>query len=211
MNRKLWYIAAPLVMAALVFVDQLTKYMARRDLSVLADRRYPIIDKVFSLTLVKNRGAAWGILQGRVDILSIISIILVIVIFIFFIKIPAAKKFNAIRILSVFVVAGAVGNVIDRIGFGEVTDFLNIELINFPVFNIADCYITFSMVIFAFLMLFYYKDEDLEFFSIKKLFHKKIDDEENNNQIVHNEAKDEGKAEKTTEKKVEAEDEGQSD
>ena len=169
MNKKFWYIGSVIFMAVLVFIDQITKFLARRD---LADGAFSIIDKVFSLSLVKNKGAAWGILQGRVDILSIVSIILVIAIAFFFIKIPKDKKFNIIRVLCVFVSAGAIGNIIDRIGFGEVTDFLYIELINFPVFNIADCYITFSMFIFVFLLLFKYKDEDLDFISFKRLFGK---------------------------------------
>ncbi len=169
MNKKFWYIGSVILMAVLVFIDQITKFLARRD---LADGAFSIIDKVFSLSLVKNKGAAWGILQGRVDILSIVSIILVIAIAFFFIKIPKDKKFNIIRVLCVFVSAGAIGNIIDRIGFGEVTDFLYIELINFPVFNIADCYITFSMFIFVFLLLFKYKDEDLDFISFKRLFGK---------------------------------------
>lgn len=169
LNKKFWYIGSVILMAVLVFIDQITKFLARRD---LADGAFAIIDKVFSLSLVKNKGAAWGILQGRVDILSIVSIILVIAIVFFFIKIPQDKKFNIIRILCVFVSAGAIGNIIDRIGFGEVTDFLYIELINFPVFNIADCYITFSMFIFVFLLLFKYKDEDLEFISFKRIFGK---------------------------------------
>jgi len=169
LNKKFWYIGSVVLMAVLVFIDQITKFLARRD---LADGAFAIIDKVFSLSLVKNKGAAWGILQGRVDILSIVSIILVIAIVFFFIKIPQDKKFNIIRVLCVFVSAGAIGNIIDRVGFGEVTDFFYIELINFPVFNIADCYITFSMFIFVFLLLFKYKDEDLEFISIKRIFGK---------------------------------------
>ena len=176
MKKKIWFITGPVLMAILIVIDQLTKYLARRD---LADGAHSLIDGVFSLSLVKNKGAAWGLLQGRVDILSIVSILLVILIGFFFLKIPKEKKYNIIRILSIFVIAGAIGNVIDRIGFGEVTDFLYIELIDFPVFNIADCYITFSVVIFAFLMLFYYKDEDLEFISFKALFGKGRKKEEN--------------------------------
>ena len=152
-------------MGVLIFIDQITKYLARRD---LADESYAVIDKVFRFSLVKNKGAAWGILQGKVDILSIISIAMVILIAVFFFRVPSDKKFNIIRILCIFVISGAIGNVIDRIGFGFVTDFLYIQLIDFPVFNIADCYITFSMVIFIFLMLFCYKDENLDFLSFRK-------------------------------------------
>ena len=142
-------------MAALIFFDQLTKYLARRD---LADEPFTIIDKVFQLKLLSNKGAAWGILQGRVSILSFISIALVAVLVYFFIRIPEDKKFHALRILFIFVCAGAIGNLIDRFWMGGVTDFLYIELIDFPIFNVADIYITFSMVLVAVLLIFYYKD-----------------------------------------------------
>ena len=62
--------------------------------------------------------------------------------------------------LSVFIIAGALGNLIDRVFLHYVIDFLYFELINFPVFNVADCYITVSMFVLAFLMIFYYKEED---------------------------------------------------
>jgi len=68
------------------------------------------------------------------------------------------------------VMAGALGNLLDRFYQGFVTDFLYFELIDFPVFNVADCYITFAMFLFAFLLIFKYKDSELEFFSFKKIF-----------------------------------------
>ena len=166
MKKKHWYILAPFLMAALIFFDQLTKYLARRD---LADEPFTIIDKVFQLKLLSNKGAAWGILQGRVSILSFISIALVAVLVYFFIRIPEDKKFHALRILFIFVCAGAIGNLIDRFWMGGVTDFLYIELIDFPIFNVADIYITFSMVLVAVLLIFYYKDDDLDFFSFGKM------------------------------------------
>ena len=66
--------------------------------------------------------------------------------------------------------AGALGNLVDRFYQGFVTDFLYFELIDFPVFNVADCYITFSMFLFAFLLIFKYKEADLEFFTFKNIF-----------------------------------------
>ena len=65
-------------------------------------------------------------------------------------------------------VAGAVGNGIDRLFMGYVTDFISFDLINFPVFNIADCYITVCMFLMVILILFYYKDEDFTFLKRKK-------------------------------------------
>jgi len=165
LNKKLIYILAPVISAGLIIIDQLTKYMARCD---LADGPFRLWDGVFILSLTTNKGAAWGILQGRVDILSIISIVFSILIIIMFIRIPSDKKYNVIRLICIFIFSGAVGNVIDRIFMGGVTDFLYIELIDFPIFNVADCYITFSMVIFIFLLIFKYKDDDLDFLSFKK-------------------------------------------
>ena len=165
MSKKTWYILTPFIMGALIFFDQITKYWARRD---LADEPFSLIKGVFGLELVQNEGAAWGMLKGKVDFLSIISVIMVILIAFFFYKIPVGKKYNIMHFLSIAVISGALGNLIDRIWTGSVTDFLYIELIDFPVFNVADCYITFSMFFFIILMIFYYKDEDIEFMSFKK-------------------------------------------
>ncbi|MBQ6025861.1 MAG: signal peptidase II [Lachnospiraceae bacterium] len=165
MKKKHWYIIAPFLTAALIFFDQLTKYMARRD---LADEPFTIIDKVFKLKLLSNKGAAWGMLQGRISILSFISIALMAVLIYFFIKIPENKKYHLLRILFIFVFSGALGNLIDRFYQGYVTDFLYIELIDFPIFNVADIYITFAMFAVFILIVFIYKDEDLEFFTFGK-------------------------------------------
>lgn len=165
MKKKHWYILAPFLTAALIFFDQLTKYMARRD---LADEPFTIIDKVFKLKLLSNEGAAWGMFQGRVSILSFISIALMAVLIYFFVKIPEDKKYHLLRVLFIFVFSGALGNLIDRFYQGYVTDFLYIELIDFPIFNVADIYITFAMFAVFILFVFIYKDEDLDFFTFGK-------------------------------------------
>ena len=64
--------------------------------------------------------------------------------------------------------AGAVGNMIDRISQGYVVDFLYFKLINFPIFNVADCYVTIAAACLVILIMFYYKDEDMACFAIKK-------------------------------------------
>lgn len=163
--KKIWYIISPFLLGAMIFFDQITKYFADRD---LADGDFVIIDKILSLSLSHNKGAAWGILQGKVDILSIVSVVLSVFLIYFFIKIPEGKKYNIMRFLTVSVIAGAIGNMIDRIWHGEVTDFVYIELIDFPRFNVADCFITWAMVLLVILMIFYYKDEDLDFIGFSK-------------------------------------------
>ena len=76
-------------------------------------------------------------------------------------KIPEEKHFIPLKACLYFVGAGAVGNMIDRVFRKYVVDFIYFSLINFPVFNVADIYVSVGMVILALLIFFYYKDEDL--------------------------------------------------
>ena len=161
----MWYIAAPFIMAVLVVIDQITKYFARAD---LADGDFVIWENVFCFSLRQNKGAAWSMLDGKVDFLTALSIVLLVIICYFYMKIPEGRKYDIIRFLALALGAGGLGNVIDRVRMGSVTDFLYIELIDFPVFNIADCYITFSVFIFILLAIFHYKDADLEFMGLDK-------------------------------------------
>jgi signal peptidase II len=84
-------------------------------------------------------------------------------------RMPANKKYVPLHLIAMFLASGAVGNMIDRFTRGYVVDFLYFKLINFPVFNVADCYVTVSMLAFLLLFLLYYKEEDLTCLS----FHKK--------------------------------------
>ncbi|HBA97904.1 MAG TPA: hypothetical protein DCZ23_07340 [Lachnospiraceae bacterium] len=86
-----------------------------------------------------------------------------------YIKIPFTKKYLPMGMVLILIVAGATGNMIDRIVQGYVIDFLYFELIDFPIFNIADCYVVIAAVLGAFLIMFYYKDEDLKVFRLKSM------------------------------------------
>ena len=71
-------------------------------------------------------------------------------------------------ITCTLLVSGAAGNFIDRVRFGYVRDFIYFKLINFPVFNVADCYVTVSVVLLIILILFVYKEDDFNFLKISK-------------------------------------------
>ena len=73
-------------------------------------------------------------------------------------------RMKYLRYICVFLEAGAIGNLIDRIRLSYVIDFFYIKLINFPTFNVADIYITVSMFIFILLIMFYYKEDEFESF-----------------------------------------------
>lgn len=153
-----------LLLILLIILDQFTKHLAATDLQ---DKPFIIIPKVLQLTYHENNGAVWGILSGKIFFLVLLTFVLLSLMVFVYLKIPVEKRYNAIRIILVFICAGAVGNLIDRIINRYVVDFIYFELIDFPVFNMADCYITMSAVLLILLGLFYYKDEDFEFLSPK--------------------------------------------
>ena len=71
-------------------------------------------------------------------------------------------------IVCTMLVSGAIGNFIDRVRFGYVRDFIYFKLINFPVFNVADCYVVIGCILFGILILFYYKDQEFDWVLQKK-------------------------------------------
>ncbi len=155
------YLRDFLYICILVFIDRMTKICAVRYLK--PNGPVPIIRGVFELQYLENTGAAFGILKNR-QILFIVGTLLIMAAVIwFYFKIPDNRRFLPLRIISTTVVAGAVGNLIDRVSQGYVVDFFYFKLIDFPIFNVADIYVTVSSVIFLFLMLFYYKEEDYRF------------------------------------------------
>lgn len=161
-KKNLLFDALALLSAgALVSIDQFTKSLVIRDLS--GGREIVVLDGVFKIVSSKNTGAVWGIFSGKTDILSIVTVIILAAVLFLYFRIPwKNKKFRALKILCIFLTSGAIGNLIDRISLKYVVDFLYFELIDFPVFNIADCYITMSMILVIILVIFYYKDEDFE-------------------------------------------------
>ena len=72
------------------------------------------------------------------------------------------------KILLAVLIAGALGNIIDRVRFDYVVDFISFVLIHYPIFNVADCYVVVSAIVLFCLFLFVYKEEDLEFLSFKR-------------------------------------------
>jgi len=150
----------------LVILDQITK-----NLAVLHLKDKPAIvlwDGVFELHYLENSGAAFGMLQNqKILFVSIAAVILVIIGYLL-IKLPRSKHFAILEILLVLIAAGAVGNMIDRVQYNYVVDFFYFKLIDFPIFNVADIYVSVSCVVLAVLILFFYKDSDFDFLSKKK-------------------------------------------
>ena len=77
-----------------------------------------------------------------------------------YLRMPEKRRYLPLRICAVLLCAGAAGNMIDRIRLGYVIDFLYFRLIDFPIFNVADCDVVAACIVFALLVLFYYREEE---------------------------------------------------
>lgn len=118
----------------------------------------PLIQDVFHLTYVENTGAGWGIFSDHTWLLTVATLIVVVAAVAYMVF----KRPKSVVFLTgfTFMIGGAVGNVIDRIRQGFVIDFFDFRLINFPVFNVADCFITVGAIIFAVYVIFFSDKEE---------------------------------------------------
>lgn len=159
-KRSLHYLLALTGIAAAILLDQFTKHLAVIHLK--NKMPYVIWENVFQLEYLENRGAAFGMLQNQ-RVFFYFSVVLITIVFFWFYKnVPMEKKFLPLRLCAVLIIAGAYGNFIDRIRMNYVVDFFYFKLIDFPVFNVADIYVTVATILLVLLMFFYYKEEDLE-------------------------------------------------
>ena len=133
-----------LLCITVVIIDQITKY-------IIIVNNKSLINKdliIFSIDYVKNFGAAFNLFNGNRIFLSLLSIIVTIVIIYLLLN---NKRISNIDLLSYsFILGGTIGNGIDRITKGFVIDFINLNFINFPVFNVADISINIGVLFIAY-------------------------------------------------------------
>ncbi len=157
------YIKAIIIVVLLILLDRWTKHLASTFLAPDADG-IPLIPGVFRLLYLENRGSAFGMMQNRQTFLILFTFVILAAVTYVFVKIPAGdRRMAPLRASIILIYAGAVGNLIDRISQRFVVDFFYFELIDFPIFNVADIYVTCGAILLVFLLLFRYKDEDLAF------------------------------------------------
>jgi signal peptidase II len=140
-------------LAAIVFFDQLTKIIVDRTMALY--QSIPIVDGLFNFTYVRNTGAAFGIFAGSAEIFRRPFLILVSILasgFIITLLRRLADGERGLIAALTFILGGAVGNIIDRVFYGEVIDFLDVYWRNYhwPAFNVADSCITIGVAIALF-------------------------------------------------------------
>ena len=150
----------------LVGLDQYTKFLAVKHLKDQAD--IALIPNMLYLQYLENRGAAFGIFQGQKWFLLFLTGLVLLGVFYVLWKMPQEKKFWPLKGLCFFIASGGLGNMIDRIRLDYVVDFIYFSPIDFPIFNVADIYVTVSMLLLLILVMFYYKEEDFDFLKWKQ-------------------------------------------
>lgn len=148
--------------AFLVWIDRLSKIWAVNNL--MNKDSIWIIKKALQLYYLPNgnRGAAWGMLEGHQTLFIIIATVVVMLICFIIIRIPEDKKFRFLIVALTFIAAGGIGNMYDRITQGYVVDFIYFSLIDFPIFNVADIYVSVFTCLLALYLIFRIDEEDLK-------------------------------------------------
>lgn len=163
MKRASLLVTDFMLFVILVIADQLTKHLAVVRLKNQA--AYNLINGILEFNYLENRGAAFGVLQNQKYFFVFVALIFIGVIVFVLIKVPTQKKYYSLNILLVMIAAGAVGNMIDRVRYDYVVDFIYLVCIQFPIFNVADIYVTTATMILVFQILFVYKTNDFNFLS----------------------------------------------
>ena len=137
LQKKLYFLSLSIF---IILIDQFTKYLIFYNKKLFINKDFLL----FKLDFVKNYGAAFNIFSGSRIFLSLISILFSILLIYFIFR---KNTLNSIELYSFsFILGGTVGNGIDRIYQGFVVDFINLNIINFPVFNIADISINIGFI-----------------------------------------------------------------
>ena len=145
-----------LLTAALIVLDQFTKLLA---LAFLQQEPFAIIPGVFEFHFTTNPGVAFGLFPGNRWIFIGLTSVVVLVILAVLLSGRLRVHHKMLTASGILIVAGGLGNLIDRIFRGEVVDFLYFKLIDFPIFNLADCYVVVGAALLLIFYLFLFKDE----------------------------------------------------
>ena len=138
-----------IIISLILVFDIFTKYLSSFYFKV---SEIEVIKNILYFTYVENRGAAFGIMQNKQWFFILITLILIIAMILYILKV---KPQDILLKLSLsFIIGGGIGNLIDRVFKGYVVDFIDLRIINYPVFNIADCFVVIGAVLLCVYILF---------------------------------------------------------
>lgn len=141
----LYFIIIPLILVLDIFTKYLSTFYFK-----LAE--IEVIKNILYFTYVENRGAAFGIMQNKQWFFILVTLVLIFAMVLYILKLKPQSKL--LKITLSFIIGGGIGNLIDRIVKGYVVDFIDVRIINYPVFNIADCFVVMGAVLLCIYILF---------------------------------------------------------
>lgn len=147
--------------ACLIGFDQWTKLLAVQGLR--GGSGLPLLPGVLELVYVENRGAAFGMLQGAQLFFYLIALLVCGGVLYLLWRLPDRRHYLPMAVMGCLIFSGALGNIIDRLRQGYVVDFIYFVPINFPVFNLADIYVTVSAALLFLAFLTIYREENFSF------------------------------------------------
>lgn len=134
----MFYAILAAIAAAIVGLDQWTKALTVAHVPLHED--LPSVLGIFHITHTKNDGAIWGVLSGQTWLFILVMALFLALLVVLIWKKWLTKKFEWVCLA--FIAGGGIGNMIDRLLCGKVTDMIEFDFVSFPVFNVADCFIT---------------------------------------------------------------------
>tara|TARA_Y100001934_G_C12331911_1_gene765552 strand:+ start:83 stop:574 length:492 start_codon:yes stop_codon:yes gene_type:complete len=154
-KEALYKLRYPTLIIFLVILDLISKNYALNNF--LIGQSYTTFLPFIDLLLIYNSGIAFGIFDGYGDLASNILLIITIFILIYLIRLLSNETFQIAKLALSLIIAGALGNIVDRIVDGKVTDFLHLEIGNFSffIFNLADAFITVGAILIIYFELIY--------------------------------------------------------
>lgn len=138
-------IADTVLIIVLVLIDQLIKHAVVANIAL--GGQHPVINGFLSLTHLRNDGAAWSILEGQMWLFTVIAIVALAVMGYFFWHYRHHREQWVEELGLALMMAGTIGNLIDRVGQGYVVDMFQLDFINFPIFNFADSCLTVGVIL----------------------------------------------------------------
>ena len=143
-----------LIILGLICLDQLSKILAIKYIVNVGS--IPIIKNIFHLTYVENRGAAFGMFQNNQMFFVLIALVACLVGIYYLYK----KKLNLLGKISImFIVSGAIGNLIDRVRLGYVVDYFDFRVFWSYVFNLADVFVVVGTILLCIYIIFFENDK----------------------------------------------------
>ncbi|MBQ8327384.1 MAG: signal peptidase II [Lachnospiraceae bacterium] len=173
-HKKKFIIIDMVLLVIFALIDQVSKFYIVNNLSLPTKESIVIFPNVLELRYQENYGGAWGILENQLFFFVAVTSIIAMIIVYLIIKMPNDKKYNMFHIALAMMMSGALSNLADRLMNGYVIDFIYFKAIQFPIFNLADVFVTIAAIILLFLFFFIYKEDDLNFLNMKQKKYREI-------------------------------------